>query len=130
MVYCLWARGSENAKSIRRARIAAWASLVWCLGGIALFVVLSFRNGLPANTDLYVEPTLFLGFGVAVSATAVYIMRKGAFRGHEPRCDECGYLLTGLTRPRCPECGADFDPSLLRDLSADTKRDGNPQGEP
>lgn len=32
-------------------------------------------------------------------------------------CDQCGYLLYGLTEPRCPECGTPFDPSRLTVLT-------------
>lgn len=36
------------------------------------------------------------------------VLRKPADRS-EPRCQECGYLLYGLSEPRCPECGSPFN---------------------
>lgn len=36
----------------------------------------------------------------------------------EPRCNQCGYMLRGLTRPICPECGAIFSESELANVIA------------
>lgn len=35
--------------------------------------------------------------------------------GFVPRCESCGYNLTGLTEQRCPECGRAFDLEAMRD---------------
>ncbi|NLE59732.1 MAG: hypothetical protein GX616_15335 [Planctomycetes bacterium] len=41
-------------------------------------------------------------------------------------CQNCGYLLRGLTVARCPECGARFDPRRLKRVPGDQKRFSTP----
>lgn len=44
-------------------------------------------------------------------------MAESAKTPSEPRCEECGFLLSGHTKtvtlPRCPECGVAFDVEKL-----------------
>jgi hypothetical protein len=42
---------------------------------------------------------------------ATIVAARRAPREERPwECEECGYLLVGLSEPRCPECGRGFDP--------------------
>lgn len=57
------------------------------------------------------ERAMLLGFGGVIgSLTALvtfvmlYFMRRGVPDGLT-RCEQCGYILRGLSEPRCPECG-------------------------
>lgn len=57
---------------------------------------------------------LTLCFGALVFAAAfLAIARLGEKRPHMARCHECGYDLTGLTKPLCPECGHCVAPGAL-----------------
>jgi len=38
------------------------------------------------------------------------------------RCENCGYLLTGLPTSRCPECGTPFDADALRETRLDAAK--------
>lgn len=68
----------------------------------------------------YVRPIDACTLGViAASLTAIIVSRAmwppPPEESGQPRCERCGYLLTGLKSPRCPECGVPFDDSQLED---------------
>jgi hypothetical protein len=74
------------------------------------------RLSLPLEWQYAVLIMSMTGYIVGFSAGTHYWARQYALRNEEnpePRCDQCGYSLVGLTRPRCPECGTAFDESLL-----------------
>lgn len=59
--------------------------------------------------------TLLLLFSLGLLVFVLFLVwREGYKRGWRrarstpPRCLNCGYNLSGLTRCRCPECGAEF----------------------
>jgi hypothetical protein len=53
---------------------------------------------------------LFWGPLLGLSVVAIVRARRAirASADGVPRCRNCGYILTGLSRPRCPECGTPF----------------------
>jgi hypothetical protein len=67
---------------------------------------------LKAST-LFVQPSfvdrasaILLMVGVAVVALAVHHRPPRRTPGETPKCDACGYDLTGNVSGICPECGA------------------------
>jgi hypothetical protein len=68
---------------------------------------------------LYLVPHVLAGCTVATALIGVIYIACGAPRSDdetegeadedEPQCENCGYLLIGLSEKRCPECGTVFD---------------------
>lgn len=57
-----------------------------------------------------------LAVGLLLVALLLYAylpLRIRTLRSDECRCQECGYLLRGLTSERCPECGVPYDTSSV-----------------
>ncbi len=60
--------------------------------------------------------SLFADLAICIGATLLagglghllLVWWSGRHRHPEGHCTNCGYNLTGLTRPRCPECGTPF----------------------
>jgi hypothetical protein len=53
---------------------------------------------------------------LATCAVGAFLLARGLWGkrvGHEPRCAECQYELTGLTSERCPECGTTVSPGRV-----------------
>lgn len=57
----------------------------------------------------------FWGFLLLRTIARWRIIHPPPAKEQYPRCESCGYNLTGLTEARCPECGIPFDPKLLAD---------------
>lgn len=82
-------------------------------GGAWLDYVTSFTRGSYwISTDLASETLRCCAYVAGSAACArLLAMARGQFdrkfeKNREGRCDQCGYLLCGLTGSRCPECGA------------------------
>lgn len=77
---------------------AAAVSLAW---GVA-------RTWVIRHTADFVLWSVLASAVSAGLATAAYVESANARRGRRrgaPRCDDCGYDLTGNVSGRCPECG-------------------------
>ena len=57
---------------------------------------------------------LILSAPGVIAAVCLYAWQNRLIDGH-PRCQECGYILKGLTESRCPECGTGFESRQVKD---------------
>ncbi len=97
-----------------QVRVAVVALCATALAPLAYIVVsLSARYPLPGNymvMELVVAAfmTAFLWFGVALGVLLRWQHVRPSRHGTHPRCEGCGYDLTGNVTRRCPECGKYF----------------------
>ena len=119
---------------VRRTGRATWVSTAIALMSFPLFLValsflLDWLSWKILDHDLITYCAV--GFGIAEEAVIaclfifIVILSWLASRllyacmifhrvlDDTPRCDCCGYNLTGNRSGRCPECGTRFDASLL-----------------
>ena len=119
----------------RRTGTAAWVGTVIALLSFPLFLValpflLDWLSWEILDHDLITY--CVLGFGIAEDVTTAFLIAFIVILSYlasrllyvcmlyrrvlddTPRCDYCGYNLTGNRSGRCPECGTPFDEQLLR----------------
>jgi len=105
-------------KTSKQAQIAGLSFLfivIPCLAYLFYAVRPSFPGGY-VDFELVISALLMLFFcGFLLLGTIVRwrIIHPRPAKEQYPRCQGCGYNLTGLTEARCPECGIPFDPKLL-----------------
>ena len=120
---------------VRRTGAAAWVATAIALLSFPMFLatlpfLLDWLSWEILDHDLI---TYFvLGFGIAEDAMLGVVIASIVFLSYlasrllyacmifqrvlddTPRCDCCGYNLTGNRSGRCPECGTPFDEKLLK----------------
>ncbi len=106
----------RRAASGRPARIKLLG--MWLIFGPALFIgvagLLRVRDLRSATiSDLFILALVlaFLTINVLIlhrTTWSYFRGRRGARRSNRGECENCGYLLRGLSEPRCPECGTPF----------------------
>ncbi len=107
-------------KTPKQARIAA-LSFLFILMPCLADLLYAFRPSLPGgyiDFELVISaamPLFFGGFLLCGTIVRWRTIRAASPEKQYPRCEGCGYNLTGLTEPRCPECGVPFHPRLLAD---------------
>lgn len=99
-------------RSAPQTRLAAVALCIAGLAPLAYFVV-GLRSKLPGGyMDMELlagaMATAFLWFGLAIGVLLRWRHIRLGQRGTHPRCQGCGYDLTGNVTGRCPECGKYF----------------------
>jgi hypothetical protein len=126
VVYAVLARLERRTMRARQARGLAWILLSLDASSCIFVLVASVSMaGEPLTSELLWRGITFSAYyacrttvavDMVLSALALYLVRKNVCVDWDlPRCENCGYILIGLTELRCPECGKPFDPETLED---------------
>lgn len=83
------------------------------MGVCVLFVLLVLMTGWGPRAASVPFCIMGAGHTVLSSLPTWCVLQRILVPADPSRCENCGYLLYGLTQPRCPECGRSFDPALM-----------------
>jgi hypothetical protein len=111
----------------------------WGIAYVATFVIYASVH-VPSNISFdyskIVSPLLLVLFFLSLWTLAVLVLAvRREYRGpkdfpepHDPWCDDCGYILTGIDPAgRCPECGRHIADSLGAGSRLPTPWESNPR---
>jgi len=98
------------------------AQIAICLLFVSLVNILQWDPTEAEHPFHWMATVYVLCFLPSAGVTFLKLPEVGGFGN----CEQCGYLLFGLTSPRCPECGRGFDPALLPALARPVEETASP----
>ncbi|MFN0138403.1 MAG: hypothetical protein ACKVS9_20045 [Phycisphaerae bacterium] len=129
-------------------KIGRWILLhiavVWLLFGLGLALRFYKKLNAPPRQNggwltasswdifLSLHATLWCAFGLVFLAVPGILLASSGkqIRSGPPKCDQCGYHLTGNTSGRCPECSESTDrgesPKVRQPEKSDPERHARP----